>query len=160
VNLIAPLTDQLPADWEIVWLMDQPESDLTRIAHDRVRVVPYDATTAPDLYRNAAICLLPAMPGTMTVACLEALASGCAVVATNTSAFTSVIAPGQTGMLVERDPAAVALAIRHLIEHPADRARLQTGAAHAARSFDRAAWRAQWRQVWRELGWPMKDTRA
>lgn len=62
-------------------------------------------------------------------AALEALASGTAVVATAAGGLGSVIEDRRTGMIVpERDAAAIAAAVRQLLDDPAQRAALGTAA--------------------------------
>ncbi|MFN2226264.1 MAG: glycosyltransferase, partial [Anaerolineae bacterium] len=64
---------------------------------------------------------------------LEAMASGCAIVASNVAGIPQVIHDGQTGLLVpQQDPAALAEAICRLLEDETLRRRLAEGARAAA----------------------------
>lgn len=74
-------------------------------------------------------------------AALEALASGTPVVATSAGGLGSVIEHGRTGILVpERDPDAIADAVRMLLDDPGRRAAL--GAAARAETERRFGWSA------------------
>lgn len=64
---------------------------------------------------------------------LEAMASGCAIVASDVAGIPQVIHDGQTGLLVpQQDPAALAAAICRLLEDETLRRRLAEGARAAA----------------------------
>lgn len=71
------------------------------------------------------------------IAVVEAMAAGKAVVGTNTGGLPEVIADGETGLLVPPDDdAALAAAIRTLVEDPARRDRFaRAGIARATRCF-------------------------
>jgi colanic acid/amylovoran biosynthesis glycosyltransferase len=71
-------------------------------------------------------------------ALLEAMASGCAIVATDAGSIAEVIDDGESGLLVpQRDAVRLAAAIRRLVSDPALRTRLGRMAADkAVRHFD------------------------
>jgi glycosyltransferase involved in cell wall biosynthesis len=72
---------------------------------------------------------------------LEAMAAGCAIVASNVAGIPQVILDGRTGLLVpEQDPPALAAAICRLLEDEAMRRRLGEGARAAA--VDSLSWQA------------------
>jgi len=72
---------------------------------------------------------------------LEALAAGRAVVASRVAGIPDVVVDGQNGLLVpEKDPLALAAALRRLSEDPEARARL--GAAARRTAVDRLSWAA------------------
>jgi glycosyltransferase involved in cell wall biosynthesis len=72
---------------------------------------------------------------------LEALAAGRAVVASRVAGIPDVVVDGQNGLLVpEKDPLALAAALRRLVEDPQTRARL--GAAARRTAVDRLSWAA------------------
>jgi glycosyltransferase involved in cell wall biosynthesis len=62
-------------------------------------------------------------------ALIEAIDAGVAVVATAVNAVPDVVVPGETGLLVPPGaPALLGRAIAHLLDHPADAARMAAGA--------------------------------
>jgi glycosyltransferase involved in cell wall biosynthesis len=71
----------------------------------------------------------------------QALASGLPIVGTNVGGIPELVAHGENGLLVPpRDPAALASAIRHLVDHPELRARMSRqnrADAEARLSWDR-----------------------
>jgi glycosyltransferase involved in cell wall biosynthesis len=72
---------------------------------------------------------------------LEALAAGRAVVASRVAGIPDVVVDGQNGLLVpEKDPTALAAALRRLVEEPKTRARLGDAARRTA--VERLSWAA------------------
>jgi D-inositol-3-phosphate glycosyltransferase len=77
---------------------------------------------------------------------IEAMACGTPVVGTACGGLLDTVVPGSTGVLVPpHDPAAIARAVRHLIDHPTELQRLSTTAARSTRT--RYAWSVVARQV-------------
>ena len=108
----------------------------------------------PLLYRQADICCIPTIGSEGTsLSCLEALASGCAVVATTVGGLPELIQSGVNGLLVDPQPEKLAAAINRLIEEPALRSRLQEGATRTAASFSLEIWRERWTELLYQLGW-------
>ncbi|MBV8777527.1 MAG: glycosyltransferase family 4 protein [Alphaproteobacteria bacterium] len=92
-----------------------------------------------EVWRRAAAAVLPSSYGEgVPKALLEAAACGRPIVASDTPGCREVVAPDETGLLVpERNPAALAAAIRRLVEEPALRRRLGAAArAKAVAEFD------------------------
>ena len=85
----------------------------------------------------------------MPLALVEAMAAGCACVASDVVGVRGVIEPGQTGELVpEADPAALAAVLERLLTHPAQAARLGLAARQAAEShFGRHLMQARYAQL-------------
>lgn len=84
----------------------------------------------PDLERRAGIFVHPAIwEEAFGLGIAEAMASGCAVIASRVGAIPELVEDGVTGLLVPpSDPAALAAAIRRLLEDPGLRQRLATAA--------------------------------
>lgn len=82
-------------------------------------------------------------------ALVEAMAAGCACVASDVVGVRGVIDPGKTGELVpEGDPAALAAVLERLLTHPAEAARLGRAARQAAETrFDRHLMHARYAQL-------------
>jgi type III pantothenate kinase len=96
-----------------------------------------DNRDLPEFYAAADIVAIPSLKEATSIAGLEAMASACAVVATNVGGLPEIIEDGVTGLLVPpRDPAALSLAITRLVETPALRKHLGLAArARVERSF-------------------------
>jgi glycosyltransferase involved in cell wall biosynthesis len=93
----------------------------------------------PEFYAAADIVAIPSLKEATSIAGLEAMASACAVVATNVGGLPEIIEDGVNGMLVPpRDPEALAQAITHLIETP--ELRKQLGLAARARVEQKFTW--------------------
>lgn len=94
------------------------------------------AAQMADLYRLATLCLVPSLSEGMSVAALEAMASGLPLVATSVGGNTELVADGVTGLLVPAaDSAAIAHALSRLLSDADVRSRL--GAAARARVRER-----------------------
>lgn len=95
--------------------------ELETIDPDRVQVVPaLPHASLADLYAAADVCVsVPSSDGT-SVALLEAMASGCAVVASDLPANREWIRDGENGLLVSAD--GLAAALERLAAAPATRA--------------------------------------
>jgi glycosyltransferase involved in cell wall biosynthesis len=87
--------------------------------------------TLPHIYASADLYLWPAINEAYGMAFLEAQAAGLPVVAGRTGGVPAVVAEGTAGILTPvGDAAAFALAVRHLLDRPDERARLGAGAAN------------------------------
>jgi colanic acid/amylovoran biosynthesis glycosyltransferase len=76
-------------------------------------------------YRRAAVFVCPSRRDGFPVACAEAMAHGCAVVATSVGGLPDMVVDGETGLLVApRDPRALRAAIDRLLADSALRTRL------------------------------------
>jgi glycosyltransferase involved in cell wall biosynthesis len=80
-------------------------------------------------YRRAAVVVCPSRRDGFPVACAEAMAHGCAVVATAVGGLPDMIVDGETGLLVPpRDPRALRAAVDRLLGDPELRRRLGNSA--------------------------------
>lgn len=69
----------------------------------------------PEIFRSADISVLPSLAEATSIAGLEAMASGLALVGTNVGGIPTIIYDGVTGLIVPpRDPAALAEALDSL----------------------------------------------
>ncbi|HEV2239227.1 MAG TPA: glycosyltransferase, partial [Ktedonobacterales bacterium] len=98
----------------------------------------------PAWYQRASILVFPSVITSygdqegLGLVPIEALACGCAVVASDLPAVRDVIRDGETGLLAAPgDPVALAAAVRKLLDNPAQRQRLAAqGRAYAQAHFD------------------------
>lgn len=90
--------------------------------------------TVTKYLQNSAVAFFPSLWENFPYACLEAMASGCAVVATRCGGFPEIITHNENGLLVEPDSSrSIASAMKYLMNHPECRERLGL----AARQFTR-----------------------
>jgi glycosyltransferase involved in cell wall biosynthesis len=99
--------------------------------------VPHDELQG--LYARAAVVACPSRREGFGVACLEAMAHGRPVVATDVGGLRDLVVDGETGLVVPpRDPAALRAALDRLLADPALRRRL--GSAGRRRAQERFSW--------------------
>jgi len=98
---------------------------------------PRPRTDLPSVYRSAAVCAVPSSFEAFSYTCLEAMACGRPVVATNAGGPAEMIDGGRDGVLVPPDdPAALAQAVVELLRDPGRRLRLgQAARAKVLQSF-------------------------
>jgi glycosyltransferase involved in cell wall biosynthesis len=158
-RIFGEIVSLIPHDVTIVWLGEGDPVD-TRIVREVCQRDPRASFAAaafdqmPAWYQKADIAVIPtiACEGT-SLSCLEALASGCAVVSTHVGGLPDLVYDGMNGLLVDPDPRSIARAINRLIEDEALRTRLQSGALASARRFELARWRSRWVGVLHDCGW-------
>ena len=93
------------------------------------------------LYARAAVVACPSRREGFGVACLEAMAHGRPVVATDVGGLRDLVVDGETGILVPaRDPVALRAALERLLADPELRRRL--GSAGRERARERFSWDA------------------
>ena len=91
------------------------------------------------LYRGALLAACPSRWEGLPVVCLEAMASGLAIVATTVDGIPDAVSDGETGLLVPPDdPIALAAALERLLHDPALRSRLGSTGQRVA--VERFAW--------------------
>ncbi len=74
--------------------------------------------TVADRLRDASVAFLPSLWENFPYACLEAMASGCAVVASRCGGIPEMITHGREGLLVDPDsPGSLVAAMHHLLDH-------------------------------------------
>lgn len=102
----------------------------------------------PAIYRQAAVVIIPSKSceGT-SLACLEAMASGKAVISGRVGGLTDLIIDGYNGRLIDVTPDALAATIEELLHDPDKRGRLGQKARETAEAFSLARWKERWRQA-------------
>ena len=125
--------------------------DLRRFVHDQKVADVFFAGRVEDVdkarfYKTADIFVAPSTgQESFGIVLLEAMAAGCAVVASDIHGYKRVVQRNVSGLLVEpRDPDALAEALERLIADPGLRQRLGEAGARRAPEFD-------WRHVTREI---------
>jgi GT2 family glycosyltransferase/glycosyltransferase involved in cell wall biosynthesis len=158
-RLVASILAAVPHDVRFVWSGDGDAGDTDALrdlqSHDQ-RFTWRSATfdEMPALYAAAGIAVIPTLAAEGTsLSCLEALASGCAVVSTSVGGLADLIQDGANGLLVEPEAPAIASAINRLVTDDDLRAELQRAGVESAARFSLDVWESRWRQLLRELGW-------
>src|SRR4030095_5380838 len=105
-------------------------------------------------YRSADICLVPSVGSEgQSLACLEGMASGCAVVVTRVGGLPELVQDGVNGLVCDPSPDAIASAIRRLLQDPQSRRDLGAAARAAAERHSLTIWRDRWGKLLAEMGW-------
>ena len=145
-DALARLRDR---SWQLLVVGDGPacpeiEARMADLGHGRVAFAGLVAEASlPGIYAAADLYVWPALREAYGLAMLEAQAAGLPVVAGRDGGVPEVVADGRSGLLVPaRDPAALAAAVRDLLEHVGRRRALAAGAmafVEAERSMAHAA---------------------
>jgi polysaccharide pyruvyl transferase CsaB len=163
-HLLGPILERIPHDCQVWWIGEGEAEDnehIKALARRDPRLKFYAASfeQMPELYREADICVIPTVASEGTsLSCLEALASGCAVVATTVGGLPELIHPEVNGLLVDPQPEQLAAAINRLIENPGERGRLQQAASQMAASFSLEVWQQRWKVQLEQMNWlPLRE---
>ena len=107
------------------WTGAGPDLDL-----DRLVVLPFlPQAHVRDLFRRSDVHIYLTVPFVISWSVLEAMATGCALVAADTPPVREVVEDGRNGLLADmRDPAAIAAAVERLLDDRAVARRLRTAA--------------------------------
>jgi glycosyltransferase involved in cell wall biosynthesis len=107
----------------------------------------------PEVYRSSDITVIPSLfsEGT-SLSCLEAMASGNAVIATNVGGLGNLILDGYNGLLVEPNREAIQAGILRLAEDADLRGRLGRRAVETAQAFSSSRWREAWTDLLSQCG--------
>ena len=145
VRLVGKTTET----WERAAILRARDQLLERIK-GRVRWEALPPERMPEAYTAADIVVIPTLASEGTsLACLEAQACGCAVVATPVGGLPEIVVDGHTGLLVDPIPEAMHSVLDRLIGDPGLRERLGRNAAEAAEAFSIERWRLRWGRVLR-----------
>lgn len=105
-----------------------------------------------EAYQQADITLIPTLYSEGTsLSCIEALASGNAVIATNVGGLPDLILHGHNGLLIEPNAGALRDAIRTLANQPELRRQLAQQGLAVSRAFSLDRWRERWRSLLEEM---------
>jgi glycosyltransferase involved in cell wall biosynthesis len=115
----------------------------------RVTLTSYEPDDALKIHQEHDISVIPSLCGEATcLSVLEAMAAGCAVIATNMGGTITQIIGGMNGLLCSPDKASLMEALLKLIDAPQDRLRMQQkGWETSQKSFGMLQWQDRWRQI-------------
>lgn len=158
-HLVGAIMDLVPDPCRLVWVgagdRDQV-AELRAVAARDPRLTVTDANfdQMPKHYAAADICVIPTVASEgQSLSCLEAMASGAAVVVTRVGGLPELVSDGVNGLVCDPTPESLAAAIRTLIRDPGLRARLRAEARRTALQHSELRWRAAWANELLELGW-------
>ena len=115
---------------------------------DRIRWEALPPDQMPKAYARAHITVIPTVHSEGTsLSCLEALAAGNAVIATNVGGLPNLILHRHNGLLIDVSAEALKEALEELIDNPALRGQLAARGCEVAESFSIHRWRENWEQV-------------
>lgn len=165
-GLVGPVLELVPDPCTVTWAGDGDPAMLTALTdvaqHDeRLNVSSFALTDMAQLYRDADIVIIPTVASEgQSLSCLEAMAAGCAVIATRVGGLGELITDGVDGLLCDPEPRSIAAALRRAVRDPALRARLGTEARRTAMRHDVLVWRDRWARLLEEEGWIDSVSRA
>ena len=119
----------------------------------RVTFTRYDADESVAFHGHFDIALVPSVASEGTsLSLLEAMAAGCAVVATDVGGMSNIVLSGHNGLLVRPEAGDLYRAVVALMRDAALRERLTRNARQTAEdSFSRDSWARSWANVLGEL---------
>ncbi len=119
----------------------------------RVTVTSYKTEDALKIHLEHDIAVIPSLCGEATcLSVLEAMAAGCAVVATNMGGTITQIIDGFNGRLCEPDHGAILDALLRFIDFPEERLRMQKSGWEASqRAFSIKRWQERWGNILSEV---------
>jgi glycosyltransferase involved in cell wall biosynthesis len=119
----------------------------------RVTVTSYKTEDALMVHRNHDMAVVPSLCGEATcLSVLEAMAAGCAVVATNMGGTITEIIDGFNGLLCWPTKESLVEALLKLIDFQEERLRMQRrGWETSQKAFSMQQWRDRWIHILREI---------
>lgn len=115
----------------------------------QIDFITYNSEDSIKIHKDKDIAVVPTLGSEGTsLSLLEAMASGCALIATNVGGMTNILLDGYNGLLVNPEDSELFEAIERLIFDEKLRSNLATKAYETAKqSFDISKWKEKWRRV-------------
>jgi glycosyltransferase involved in cell wall biosynthesis len=119
----------------------------------RVKITSYKSNEALEIHRSHDIAVVPSLCGEATcLSVLEAMAAGCAVVATNMGGTITEIIDGFNGILSWPDEDSLMEGLLKLVDFPENRLRLQKkGWETSQNAFSKKQYEIRWRSLLQEV---------
>ncbi|WP_158295536.1 glycosyltransferase family 4 protein [Crenalkalicoccus roseus] len=115
---------------------------------DRVRLYNLPPERMHEAYRGADIVLIPTVASEGTsLSCLEAMASGKAIIATHVGGLPDLVIDGYNGLLIEPRADRLEAALERMISDATLRATCGRRARDISEAFGIEKWRERWRRV-------------
>lgn len=117
---------------------------------DRVKYYPLSMEQMPQAYQTADISLIPTVHSEGTsLSCLEAMASGNAVIATRVGGLPDLIINNYNGLLIDPRPQELKQAIISLLEDREQMNLFKARNPEVARAFSKDRWQKSWESILR-----------
>lgn len=119
----------------------------------RVSVTSYKTEDALQVHSGHDIAVVPSLCGEATcLSVLEAMAAGCAVIATNMGGTITQIVDGFNGILSRPDRESLLDGLLNLIDFPEERLNMQRrGWETSQAAFSLQSWKGRWKQILNEI---------
>ena len=115
---------------------------------DRIRHYNLLPDRMHEVYKTADITLIPTVASEGTsLSCIEGMASGNAIIATNVGGLPDLIIDGYNGLLIEPDAASLRTALERLIIDDELRRTVQHNARAVSLAFDQGRWHDRWLEL-------------
>ncbi len=125
--------------------------EFVRLYPGRVRWYSLPPEQMQTAYQEADIALIPTLHSEGTsLSCLEALASGNVVIATNVGGLPDLVIDGFNGLLIEPEAEPLRAALEQAVSDAGLRERLRRNAIEVAQAFDIERWRSRWIRLLQE----------
>ncbi len=114
----------------------------------RVKFASLSMEEMPQSYQNADISLIPSVHSEGTsLSCLEAMASGNAVIATRVGGLSDLIINNYNGLLIDPQPEELKRAIITLLENKSALSLFKKRNIDVAQAFSKTLWRNRWKSM-------------
>lgn len=121
-------------------------------SHDRIFYYWLPPHLMAELYRYADIVWIPTKSSEGTsLSCLEAMASGCAVVTTSVGGLADLVQDEYSGIVIDPTARALVDATNRLVNKPELRLRIANHAREVAETFSLDRWRSTWARIIEEV---------
>lgn len=119
--------------------------NLTTKYKNKVRYYTQNADDMNLVYQKADITLIPSLMSEGTsLSCLEAMATGNAIITTNVGGLSDLIINNYNGLLIEPNSISLYNALTKLVDSSKLRNRLQKNAVEVAQAFCKKEWQQKW----------------
>ncbi|MBT2282046.1 glycosyltransferase [Paenibacillus polymyxa] len=104
------------------------------------------------VYKSADIVLIPTLYSEGTsLSCLEACATGNAVIATRVGGLTDIIIDNHNGLLIHPNEASLEKAVRTCLDNPELMKKFGENAIEVSKAFNKEIWKERWKNVIKTL---------
>ena len=132
--------------------IEKSRKEITKKFVSNVLYYMCPADKMPEIYQNSDITLIPTVHSEGTsLSCLEAMACGNAVIATNVGGLTDLIINEHNGLLISPNSDELFDAICRLIEDEKLRKFIGVKASEVADTFNKKIWKEKWRSILKKV---------